>query len=500
MVSQSVVILAALALSGEPLGSTPDSPDPQSWPRLSLSEARRIAPTVDDLFRRAQVLEQTAAVAIGLGDGPTACGLLLDALDAARRITDRALRDLALRDIAVNQTHCGDLPGALRTVEEIREREPRDVVSSAIVDAQVSAGQLDAALAAARRIYAPLTMSYALRNIAVMHARQEHFAVGRAIADDIPDSLLRALAVADIAALHANVGNTQALETARLIAQSVRQTARRDAALGYVAAVQARSGNVQSALSTAASIKGPATRAYALARIVDARLRLGDSTMAQELLNRAFALARTARPGETTAMVLCEIAQTFVLAGDKASAIAVLDAAFSSAIAGRKHRQDSTILETIARTQARAGALRDALATAEHVPARNARALVIHDILAARAEAGGAVEATAIARSFTDPHLRIAGLFGIVGAQTASNDIAGANQSLQLILVAARNTVDPDYRAHSLGAVAAAQARLGDTADGWPIFQEALAEAATLTDPYARALAHVNLSDPFTQR
>jgi tetratricopeptide (TPR) repeat protein len=500
MVPQSIVIFAILALAGEPLSSAADSPDPETWPRLSLSEARRLATNVDDPFRRAQILEQTAAVAIGLGDAVTACGMLREAFDAARAITDRSLRDLALKEIAVSQSRCADVSAALRTMEQISDRGTRDTVSSALVDALVSAGQLGSALSVARGIYAPVTISHALRKIAVAQARGERFADARALADEIPDDMLRALAVADIGAFHANIGNEQALETARSIARRVRPAAQREAALGYVAAVQAQSGNVQDALSTADSIKGPATRAYALARIADVLLQAGDPVQADELLNRAVALTRTARPSETTAIVLCEIAATLIVAGHKAGAISALEMAFSSAASVRKHRWDTTIFEIIARAQARAGAVRPALATAEKIPASGARALVIHDILAARAEAGGAAEAVEIARSFRDPQVEIAGLFGIVGAQAAGGDIAGANRSLKLILEAARSTADPDYRAHSLGAVAAAQVRMGDTIDGWPIFQEALAEAATLADPYARALAHVNLSDPFTQR
>jgi tetratricopeptide (TPR) repeat protein len=500
MDSQGAIVLAILALTGEPLGTADDSPDPESWPRLSLSEARRIAPSVADPFRRSQVLEQAAAVAIGLGDSSAACGLLVDAFDVARAIKDRSLRDLALRDIGVTQARCSDVSGAAHTLAAIDGREPRDIAASAIVDAWVSAGQLGAALQVARSIDAPLAMSQALRKIAVVQARNERFADARAVADDIPDDMLRALALADIAALHANVGNTQALEAARFTARRVRQTPQREAALGYVAAIQARSGDTQGALSTAAGIKGPATRAYALARIADALLQVGDVAHAQDLLSRALVLARSARPGDTTATVLCEIAQTLLVVHDAANAITALDAAFSSAVSGRKQYRDAAILEAIARTQARAGAVRQALVTAEHVAAGSARALVIHDILAAHAEAVGAAEATAIARSLSDPQLKIAGLFGIVGVQTDNGDSAGANESLHLILDAARATRDADYRAHSLGAVAAAEARLGDAAGGWPIFQEALAEAATLADPYARALAHVNLSDPFTQR
>jgi tetratricopeptide (TPR) repeat protein len=500
MAIQSVVVLAIIALTGELPGSGAQSPDPETWPRMSLNEARRIASAVEDPFRRAQILEQTAAVAIGLGDAATACTLLVDAFEVARAIADRSLRDLALRNIAVNQTLCGDVSAALASVTGIWERDLRDAVHGAVVEALVRAGQLDSARSVAHELDAALARSQALRQIAIAYAREERFAQARALADAIPDDMLQALAMADIAAFHAVVGNEQALNTARAIARRIRPTAQREAALGYVAAIQAQSGDLQGALETAGGIKGPATRAYALARIAGVLQRADDTARAAELLDRAFALSRTARTGETKVIVLCEIAETYLLLSDPAAAVTALDAAFSSAkTIGQAHR-DSTLLEIIARTQARAGALSKALETAEHVPSGSARALVVHDILAARAEAGGAAEAIAIARSFGDPQLRIAGLFGIVGAQTAGGDSAGANQTLELILDAARSAEDPDYRAHSLGAVAAAEVRLGDTADGWPIFQEALAEAATLADPYARALAHVNLSDPFTQR
>lgn len=494
-----VVVLAASTLPAALFGSAADSADPQSWPREALIEARRIAVGVDDPYRRAQALEQTAAVTTRLGDRATACGVLIDALQAARGIRDRSLRDMALRGIAVSQTRCDDMPGALRTLEEIADQEAGDVVRTAIVEAQISGGQLDAAATNARGIDSSTTESYALRRIAVAHARQGHFDTARSVAAEIPDSVARALAVADIGALHPDVGNAAALESARMIARGVRPTPQREAVLGYIAAIQAQSGDVQGALSTAAGIKGPATRAHAMARIVDARLRAHDTTGSAELLQKAVTLARSARPGETKSVVLCEIAETFILADNKAEARAALEAAFASATSDRSRRQDSAIFEVIARTQARAGDTAHALTTTERA-AEGARALLVHDILAAQAEAGDENMATTTARSLRDPQLRIAGLVGIVGAQTANRNVVGANETLGFIIDAARTLPDTDFRAHSLGAVAAAQVRLGNAGDGWSIFQEAVAEAESIPDPYARALAYVNLSDPFTQR
>jgi hypothetical protein len=210
-------------------------------------------------------------------------------------------------------------------------------------------------------------------------------------------------------------------------------------------------------------------------------------------------LARSARPGETKAIVLCEIAEALILADNKTEATAVLEAAFASANTGRRPQRESALFETIARTQARAGDIAHALTTADRV-SESVRALLVHDILAAQAEAGDAAMATTTARSFRDAQLKIAGLIGIVGAQTAHGNVAGANETLGLIIDTARTLPDTDFRAHSLGAVAAAQVRLGNAGDGWSTFQEALTEAESVLDPYARALAYVNLSDPFTQR
>ncbi len=477
-----------------------DSTDPRSWPRFALHEARRIGAEIDHPHRRAQILEQIARTAIGIGDSDAAREILVAATSAARGISDRSLRDLALRDIGIDQARCDDVAGALRTLDDIESPELRDVVRVAVVQAQVDADELSAALVTARAIGKPAIMSDVLRTIALAHGRHERMGDARGIAERIPDSMVRAMAVADIAALHADIGNAQALETARVIARNVPDPRQRDVALSYVADVQAQSGDVRGALSTSESVKDGTTRAYALTRIANARLRSNDAALAQELLNRALATARRTKRSTATAAVLCEIAQTFTLSGDKAQAGTALDAALAIANSSRKLRQDTATFEKIARTRAGAGDIAAALSTAERVPDGSTKALLIHDILAAQAEAGDVDGALHAARAFTDPQLKVPALFGIIGVQTTSGNLRGARESMQLILEAARETEDLGFRSHSLAAIGAAQIEIGDRVDGWNSFQEALAAAAALPDAYARAHAYINLSDPFTNR
>lgn len=453
--------------------------------------------TIDHPHRRAQVFAQIAAAMAAIGDHDAAHAVIPEGIDAAHGISDPWLRDVALGDLAIAQARSDDVTGALRTLDTIGAPEVRDAVRTAVTSAHVDSDRLSAALTIARLMHMPAPRSQALRAIAVAHAEQEHMREAREIAALIPDAAVRAMAVADIAALHADIGNEQALESARLIARGVRDARQRHAALGYVAAVQAQSRDLPGALATTAAIRDAAARADALVRVADARLRIADASQVPDLLQRALTAVRQARPGEATVAVLCRIAQSFIRVRDDARARSVAESALEMTISSRRLRHNSALLAAIARIQARAGDVPGAHATADRIPADRSKALLIHDILAAQAEAGEIRQATITAQSIGDPGQRIPGLFGIVGVQTASGDRLGARDSLRLILRSVDDAQDADFRAHSLGAVAAAQVEMEDLEEGWSNFQAALAAAATLADPYARALADVNLSDPF---
>jgi tetratricopeptide (TPR) repeat protein len=486
--------------SATPHASGAVSSDPASWPRFALHEARLAAAQLDHAHRRVQALEQIAAATTGLGDCTAARTILAEAFGTAREIADVALRDLALRDIAKRQAACADMAGALAALPEIVSPGERDAVSIAVVSAQIAAGELPQALEVAAAIDDPVTMSEAQRMIAVAQARRGRMSEAREIAGRIPDFLVRAMASADIAALHADIGNAQALNTARLIARATPNARQRDVALSYVASIQAQSGDVHSALGTSAAIKDGTSKAYALARIAAARAGTADDPAVRELLDRAFSTARRARPTVATAAVLCEIAQGYLVRGDVAQARSALDHAYTVATSKRGLRYGAGAVEKIARLRARTGDIAGALAIAEGIPDGSSRALLVHDILAVQAEKDDVTGALRAANALTDVQLQVAALFGIVGVQMTSGDSAGARTSLQRVLELARETQDLGFRSHSLGAVAAAQVALGDRSDAWPNFQDALAAAAALPDAYARAYAYVNLSDPFTQR
>ena len=496
--------IGSLVLATEPTtGAAPvgaDSADPASWPRFALHEARAAAATLDHPHRRTQALEQIAAVNTGLGDCAAARSILTEAVATARDIADASLRDLALRDIAKRQAACNDVSGALATLAAIVAPAERDAVGIAVVGAQVAVAQLPEALQVADAIGDPVTMSEAKRMIAVAYARGGRVAEARDIAERIPDFLVRAMASADIAALHADIGNAQALNTARLIARNTPNARQRDVALSYVAGIQAQSGDVHSALATSAAIKDGTSKAYALTRIASARVGTTDDAAVPELLDRALSTARRAKPTGATAAVLCEIAHNYVLRGDLVHARGALDHAYTIATSKRRLRFSAVTVEKIARLRARTGDITRALAIAEGIPDGSSRALLVHDILAEQAEKGDVAGALRAADSLSDLRLQVAGQFGIVGVQMTNGDLAGARASLRRVLELTRETSDLGFRSHSLGAVAAAQVELGDSNEAWPSFQDALATAASVPDAYARAFAYVNLSDPFTQR
>jgi hypothetical protein len=478
----------------------PDSADPASWPRFALSEARQTATTLDHAHRRALALEEVAAVTTGLGDCAAARAILADAVATAGEIADVSLRDLALRDIAKRQASCADVAGARSTLTGIVAPDERDAVSLAVVSAQLAADELPEALQVAETISDSVTMSEAQRMVAVAQARRGRMSEARDIAAHIPDFLVRAMASADIAALHADIGNAQALNNARLIARSTPNARQRDVALSYVAGIQAQSGDVRGALATSNAIKDGTSKAYALTRIASARADTVDDAAVRELLDRALITARRAKPTGATPAVLCEIAHGYVLRGELPQARSALDQAYAIATSKRGRRYSAPTMERIARLRARTGDVADALTIAAGVHDSSARALLVHDILAVQAENDDVAGAIRTAATLGDARLQVAALFGIVGVQMTSGDVQGARTSLKRVLELARDTSDPGFRSHSLGAVAAAQVELGDRTEAWPNFQEALAAAAAVPDAYARAFAYVNLADPFTQR
>jgi tetratricopeptide (TPR) repeat protein len=480
--------------------ATADASDESTWPLFALREARDTAATVGHPHRRTQALEQVAAASSGLGDCATARAILVEAIDAARAIKDIALRDLALRDLAKRQAACRDSSGALATLGQITAPDDRDAVSMAVVSAQVQAGSLEDARRIADAITDSVRMSDAERLIALAHARAGRMGEASDVAEHIPDFLVRAMTSADIALLHADLGNAEALNNARLIARNTPNTRQRDVALSYVAGIQAESGDIHGALATSGAIKDGTSKAYALTRIANERSDTVDDPAVPELLNRAWSTARRAKPTGATAAVMCEIAQSFVQRGNNAQARIVLDHALAIATSKRNVRYNVATVERIARVRARTGDISGALAIADSIPDSSARALLIHDILAAQAETGDAAGAIRTAATLGNERLQVAALFGIVGVQMTGGDASAARASLQRILEIARATRDPGFRSHSLGAVAAAQVELGDRTEAWPTFNDALAAAADVPDPYSRALAYVNLSDPFTAR
>jgi tetratricopeptide (TPR) repeat protein len=507
---RAVAIVAALpfgpvpATEADPTRTTEtaavEPSDPATWPRFALTEARQAAADIEHPHRRAQALEQIASTSSGLGDCAVARTILAEAIEVARSIADVSLRDLALRDIARRQAACKDVSGALGTFKEMSSPDERDAVALAVVSVQLEAGELSEALQTADLITDPITISDAERLIAIAHAQRGRMSEARHIAERIPDFLVRAMSMADIAALHADVGNAQALNTARLVARNTPNARQRDVALSYVAAIQAQSGDVHGALATSAVIKDGTSKAYALTRIASVRTDTPDDAAVPDLLNRAWTAARRAKPSTATAAVLCEIAEAFVVRGDTSQARAALDQALSIATGKRAVRTSSATIEKLARVRARTGDIAGALLVAERVADGSSRALLIHDVLAAQAETGDVDGAIKSAGALNDPRLQVAGMFGIVGVQMTSGHVSEARASLDRVLEISRATSDPGFRAHSLGAVAAAQVELGDRAQAWPNFQEALVAAGAVADPYARVFALVNLSDPFTLR
>jgi hypothetical protein len=470
---------------------------PSSWARYAMLESSNAAETIEDPYFGVEALVRIAGLRASFDDADGARATLRTARGIADGISGAPSHDLALRDVGLQWARFGDIDSALDAANAIEASEQRTEVLGAIIGVQISAGDFGAAKSTAQGLRSDADAEQVLRRIAQAQAHRDKVGDARATVAAIEDDSTRAIAAADVAAALSDVGNSDSIEKALVIARDIHGKYERDAAYVYIALIQAHSADVTGAIKTLERVKDAASRALGFARLSAMRSTAQDSSHADAFLQRALADVAKARPSRARTLALCEIAVAQIASGQKEPARTLLQQALQAESSARDSKAVGPGLEAIARLQARAGDIAGASSTAARLTDETTRALLVHDIAAAQAESGDMAGARAMAEGLTDARLQVPAWFGIIGVQIAAGDRAGARDSLQAVQEHARALEDLEYRSQSLAAVAAAHVKLDDVPSGWTSFQEAVAAAAELKQGVARSAAFANIAEPF---
>lgn len=380
-----------------------------------LNRAKEAADTLEDKQWKAWLLQTIAELQVQNGDRIAAARSYLDAIQAAREITElgrvRAMqtliwmagsqaksgfiqearstadaitegnshgdwRDHALALIACEQAKAGDIPGALRTAEASVSVARTAWVLKEVAIAQASAGKVNEAGQTAKAIAKPGDKAEALVAIAQAQAKRKDRDAAKktlqealTLANSVPrEQDFGHVAAGLVAAAQAEMGE---LKEARLTADAITKAPWKDIALKRVAEVQAKAGDSKGALRTAHAIEAGYYQGEALKNILTAQLQSGDleggSQTAESIKNVFWHVVATA-----------EIAQAQARTGDQAPTVKTFKKALAEAGAAGDKISDkepgmeglqSAARSRIVQAQAEAGEEQEALTWANKQPA-----------------------------------------------------------------------------------------------------------------------------------
>ena len=330
----------------------------------------------------------------------------------------------------------------------------------------------------------------------------------------------RARALATIAEVQAEAGNT--LDAVQLLsaAKAIGQKAEYEFALSYVARVQAATGDIAGALMLARKFKDDYIRDSAIEGIAIVQARTGDIrgavTTAQRIgsiglrdgaffeiakaqaaagnIRDALATAHRIDSGIWSGRAFAQIAAKQLAAEDAKGAAQSVSAARTAAQMLDEAYWRAEVYAEIAAVQARAGDARgaarsfsDALTAAQSANSEDGRTHALFSIAYAQAEAGDIRRALATARTTGDYlGFRVKAFAHIAATQAKAGDAEGAADAFSEALTAVQSVDHMSSRAWALHSVVRAQAEAG-------FYQEALMTAERIQDysTYVHALTSI---------
>ncbi|MFE5028150.1 hypothetical protein ACFRAO_33780, partial [Streptomyces sp. NPDC056656] len=321
-----------------------------------------------------------------------------------------------------------------------------------------------------------------------------------AAARTIVSPLERALALPMVAESAAQLGNVPLADAlaheAAAVAQAIANPRVRVRASAAVAKAVARAGHADLAEALARTITNPQERARALGAVASVQLGEADRPGSEDNLSalpfqaaetasvdpktldraEAEAKASTDPSQKASALVAVAVAEAAVRAGDidRAEALAHEAEATARSIGDPSELMTAVVAVARAADSERA----EALARTITEPGLRIQALVAVAVAAARA--GGSERAEAVVRTITEPGLRIQALVVVAEAAVRAGDIDRAKALAHEAEATARNIGDFPEQVKVTAAVAVVMARAGDT-------ERAEALARSIPAPYQKA-------------
>lgn len=261
--------------------------------RAALAEATVMVRREPETSFRAAPLAELAGALANVGDREAARRLLAEARAAARAAGfDRAvasqggprasylalMRDDWLRNLALAQGAMGEGTAALATAGSLSDRFLRESAMRDLARLLLDTGDVPAALAATRSL-PPQDRDYLLWDIVDLQLSRREFAGARAVADEIADSssLMRNDALSRIVEAHLNAGD---MSGAMALARGRRDPEARDRAGLIIVEGQVNAGDLPGAVATARSMRDAGTRNAANVFIARGQAQARDTSAA----------------------------------------------------------------------------------------------------------------------------------------------------------------------------------------------------------------------------
>lgn len=231
--------------------------------------------------------------------------------------------------------------------------------------------------------------------------------------------------------------------------------------LGRIARAQAVDGDYEGAHTTALAVPDPRVRAEALSAIAAVQISSDRVGAARDTLSEVLdATSRIAQPLWRTTLE-CEVVVLRAKLGDTSLANEMLEQALERARGIDENFARNNALARVAAAQAELGRLDDALITAASIDEARHRVPVLIKVAQSYAESGQFVSALETSAAIEDALYRVTALISIAQAQASDGDVGTARATLASARMAGREIARDYSRAFALSRIARSQASIG---------------------------------------